>query len=162
DMETADGAVRLIDFMPVRDRRPQLVRIVEGLRGQVEMHLDLVIRFNYGSVVPWVRRRDGAVTATGGPDALCLRSEVEVHGEHLATVSRFSVAAVERRSFVRTWFPSHEGLPAPVDPFEALAETETWWRAWSSRGRYRGRWAEPVGVSLRVLKALTFGPTGGI
>jgi GH15 family glucan-1,4-alpha-glucosidase len=162
DMETADGAVRLIDFMPVRHHRPRLVRIVEGLRGQVEMRMDLVIRFEYGSVVPWVRRRDGAVTATAGPDALCLRSEVEVHGEHLATVGRFSIGAGERRSFNLTWFPSHEGLPDPHDPLEALADTEAWWRAWSSRDRYRGRWPEPVSVSLRVLKALTFGPTGGI
>jgi len=163
DMETADGTVRVIDFMPVRDhRKPQLVRIVEGLRGQVEMHVDLVIRFDYGSVIPWVRRRDGAVTATGGPDALCLRSEVELHGEHLASVARFSIGAGERRSFVLTYFSSHETLPEPVDPHEALAETETWWRAWSSRGRTRGPWAEPVAVSLRVLKALTFGPTGGI
>ena len=98
-VEYVNGAVRLIDFMPIRGDVPDIVRIVDGIEGRVAMQADLVIRFDYGHVVPWVRRRDGALTAVAGPDALCLRGDVEVHGEDLATVGRFVVGRGERRSF---------------------------------------------------------------
>ena len=162
ELETDRGAVRLIDFMPVRGEEPDVVRIVEGVSGRVTMELDLVVRFDYGRVLPWVRRRDDALTMVAGPDALCLRGDVDVRGEDLSTVAEFEIAAGERRSMVLTWFPSHRPLPAAVDPFEALRETEAWWRAWSAKCTYEGPWREAVGTSLRVLKALTFGPTGGI
>lgn len=162
DFETDDGAVRLIDFMPLRDRVPDLVRIVEGLRGRVALGTDLVMRFDYGRVVPWVRRRDGALTATAGPDALCLRGEVELHGEDLGTKGAFTVAAGERRAMVCTWFPSHEGLPEATDPHAALEATERWWREWSDRCQYRGPARDAVVTSLIVLKALTYEPTGGM
>jgi GH15 family glucan-1,4-alpha-glucosidase len=178
EMETADGVVRIIDFMPVRDHAPDLVRIVEGVRGQVVMRFDLVIRFDSGRVVPWVRRQGqtdhesgdgagvsdpgGALIAIAGPNALCLRSDLRLQGEGLATVADFTIAAGERRATVCTWFPSHESLPVPVDPQVALRETEEWWRAWSDRCEYRGPWRDAVVTSLMVLKALTYGPTGGI
>jgi GH15 family glucan-1,4-alpha-glucosidase len=162
ELEVASGAVRLIDFMPIRGQLPDIVRIVEGVRGRVAMHADLTIRFDYGRLVPWVRRQDSAVTAIGGPDALCLRGDVAVHGESLSTVGEFTVGAGERRSFVLTWYPSHQEVPAPLDPIEALADTESWWRSWSARCCFEGPWREEVGQSLRVLKALTYGPTGGI
>src|SRR4029077_11776739 len=102
-------------------------------RGQVEMSTDLVIRFDYGRVVPWVRRKEGALVAIGGPDGLCLRGDVEVHGEDMATVGRFARRAAARRVFGLTSCPSHAALREPLDPLEALAETEGWWRAWSNR-----------------------------
>ena len=111
DLETEDGEVRLIDFMPVRDQAPDLVRIVEGRRGRVPMRLDLVIRFDNGRLLPWVRQREGALTAVAGPNALCLRGDIPMRGEDLATVGDFTVAAGERRAMVATWFPSHEPLP---------------------------------------------------
>jgi len=162
EIDVAGGAVRLIDFMPIRGEEPDIIRIVEGTSGEVEMKTDLVIRFDYGQAVPWVRRQQGALTATAGPDALCLRGDVELHGENLASVARFTVAAGERRAFVLSWYPSHRDLPQPVDPTRALAGTVEWWRSWSRRCNFRGRWRNEVATSLRVLKALTYGPTGGV
>jgi GH15 family glucan-1,4-alpha-glucosidase len=160
--DTERGIVSVIDFMPVRGDEPDIVRVVEGRRGQVEMQSDLVIRFDYGRVVPWVRRGSGALLAIAGPDALCLRADVAVHGEDLATVGRFTIREGERRSFVLTWFPSHKPLPPAVDPEVAMAGTAAWWRSWSGHCAAWGPWSEAVGGSLRVLKALTFGPTGGM
>jgi GH15 family glucan-1,4-alpha-glucosidase len=162
EMETAAGAVRLIDFMPIRGEAPDIVRIVEGLRGEVEMHTDLVIRFDYGRAIPWVRRRQGTFTAIAGPDALCLRSDVELRGENLATVAHFKIAQGEKRAFVLTWYPSHRALPRPLDPLAALTETADWWRSWSARCNFHGPWRNEVAASLRVLKALTYAPTGGV
>ncbi len=162
ELETDDGTVRLIDFMPVRGERPDIVRIVEGVAGMVAMAVDLVVRFDTGRVVPWVRRRDDALTFTAGPDALCLRSDVEVHGQDFSTVADFDIRAGERRTMTLTWFPSHRSLPERLDPLDALRDTELWWQAWAAQCTYEGPWREAVGTSLRVLKALTFGPTGGI
>jgi GH15 family glucan-1,4-alpha-glucosidase len=162
EMATETGVVRVVDFMPIRDGRPNIVRIVEGVRGAVPMELDLVVRFDTGRVIPWARRRDGALTLTAGPDALCLRGDVKVHGQDLATVAEFELHAGERRALTLTWFPSHDPLPERLDPFDALRETEAWWAAWSSRCAYQGPWRDAVVTSLRVLKALTFAPTGGI
>ena len=162
ELETDDGAVRLIDFMPIRDRAPDLVRVIEGVRGRVDMKTELVIRFDYGRTIPWVRQRDGALTAIAGPDGLCVRGDVELRGEGLATTGEFSIAAGERRALVCTWFPSHEELPASSDPAVALDETERWWREWSARCAYDGPAREAVVTSLAVLKALTYGPTGGM
>ena len=162
DLETDDGEVRLIDFMPVRNQEPDIVRIVEGRRGRVPMRLDLVIRFDNGRVLPWVRQREGALTAVAGPNALCLRGDIPTRGEDLATVGDFTIAPGERRAMIATWFASHEPLPAAIDPATALGETESWWREWSGRCSYDGPWREAVLTSLMVLKALTFGPTGGM
>jgi GH15 family glucan-1,4-alpha-glucosidase len=162
EIEVDDGCVRLIDFMPIRGERPDIIRIVEGVRGRVAMQLDLVVRFDYGRVVPWARRRDGALMLTAGPDALCLRGDVEVHGEDLSTAAKFDLGAGERRWMALTWYASHLPPPECLDPASALEETESWWREWSARCKYQGPWRDAVGTSLRVLKALTFGPTGGI
>ena len=162
EMETDGGVVRLVDFMPIRDERPDIVRIVEGVAGTVAMAVDLVVRFDTGRVTPWVRKRDDALTMTAGPDALCLRGDIEVHGEDLATVGRFDIRAGERRVLTLTWFPSHQPLPERLNPFAAAQETDAWWRAWSARCKYTGPWRDAVGTSLRVLKALSYGPTGGI
>jgi GH15 family glucan-1,4-alpha-glucosidase len=157
------GRVRVIDFMPPRETKPDIVRIVEGLEGSVQMRTELVIRFDYGSVVPWVRRLDHeSLLAVGGPDGLLLRTPVELRPDDKTHVAEFTVRAGERVPFVLTWFPSHEELPTPVDAEQALAETESYWQEWLSGCRYEGGYREAVHTSLIVLKALTYRPTGGI
>ncbi len=163
EFRTEDGIVRLIDFMPPRGTDPDVVRIVEGVEGEVRMRMELVIRFDYGSIVPWVQRVEGGrLVATGGPDALALDTSVETRGENLHTVADFTVAAGERVPFVLTWFPSHQGAARPVDPERALADTCAFWEGWLDGSTYRGRWGDAVARSLVVLKALTYRPTGGI
>jgi GH15 family glucan-1,4-alpha-glucosidase len=160
--ETAAGAVRIIDFMPPRGRAPDIVRIVEGVTGQVPLRTELTIRFGYGSVVPWIRRDGDTLVAIGGPDGLCLRSPVRLTGHHLRHTAEFAVSAGERIPFVLTWFPSHYRLPERIDPERALAETDAYWTEWASRCRYAGPHAAQVRRSLVTLKALTYAPTGGI
>jgi GH15 family glucan-1,4-alpha-glucosidase len=162
EMETDTGVCRLIDFMPVRGRAPDIVRIVEGVRGTVPMQSDLVIRFDTGRIVPWVRRQHNALLAIAGPDALCLRGDIEMHGESLSSVGRFELKEGERRGTVMTWFPSNEQVPRTVEPFEALNDTERWWTSWSKQLAYEGPHRDMVARSLMVLKALTYQPTGAI
>ncbi|MBA3347184.1 MAG: glycoside hydrolase family 15 protein, partial [Actinobacteria bacterium] len=163
DFHTEDGSVRVIDFMPPRGADPDVVRIVEGLEGTVRMRMELVVRFDYGSIVPWVRRaEDGSLIAIAGPDAVALHTPVELRGENLRTVADFEVSAGERVPFVLTWFPSHLGESASVDAEQALRDTCAFWSDWLGTCSYDGRWGEAVRRSLMVLKALTYGPTGGI
>ncbi|NBM14794.1 glycoside hydrolase family 15 protein [Streptomyces sp. GC420] len=162
--ETPSGAVKVTDFMPQRDRAPDLMRIVEGISGSVDMVGELRLRFDYGRVVPWVRRVDGHRVAVAGPDSMWLRSEPEVktYGKGLSTCSEFTVRKGERVSFVLTWHPSHEPRPRQVDPGKALAGSLADWREWSGRCTYRGPHRDAVLRSLITLKALTHQPTGGI
>ena len=161
--ETEGGAVRVLDFMPPRGEAPDVVRIVEGVSGRVEMRMELAIRFDYGRVVPWVRRLDGDTRlAIAGPDALCLRTPVEVGGEDMKTVATFTVAEGRRVPFVLTWYPSFRDLPKEVDAEQALVDTTEFWRDWIGRCRYEGDGHDAVHRSLIVLKALTYAPTGGI
>ena len=159
--ETAEGRIRAIDFMPPRGVAPDIVRIVEGLDGSVPMRSELVIRFDYGRIVPWVRRVDGARLAVAGPDALCFRTPVEVRGEDMSTVSEFTLAQGQRVPFVLTWFPSQEQQPDEVDAEEALADTEAFWLGWANACAHQGDYHEEIHQSLLVLKALTYAPTGG-
>ncbi|MDF3302205.1 glycoside hydrolase family 15 protein [Streptomyces tropicalis] len=164
EWDTPEGSVRVTDLMPQRDHAPDLVRIVEGLSGRVTMRSTLRLRFDYGSVVPWVRRSDGHRVAVAGPDSAWLRSEPEVHtwGEDFGTHAEFTVGPGETVAFVLTWHPSHEPRPALIDPHEALAQSVEDWRAWASRCRYDGPYRDTVVRSLITLKALTYQPTGGI
>jgi GH15 family glucan-1,4-alpha-glucosidase len=162
EMDTADGTVRIVDFMPPRGRYPDVVRIVEGVRGQVPMRMQLVIRFDYGTAVPWVRRRSRGLTAVAGPDALVLRCPVPTRGQDFTTVAAFEVGPGDAVPFTLTWHPSTEALPPAVDPAAALRETTAFWSDWGARSTYRGNWPETVLTSLMVLKALTYAPTGGI
>ena len=160
---TPGGRVRVTDVMPPRDRTPDVVRVVEGLDGDVEMRMELVIRCDYGSTLPWVSRLpDGRLRAIAGPDALVLQAGVETHGEELTTVANFSVRAGQTVPFVLSWYPSHEEPPAPGKPLDAVRDSEAWWRAWSSRCRYQGPFRDAVVSSLITLKALTYAPTGGM
>ena len=160
--ELADGSVRVIDFMPPRGRSPDIVRIVEGLSGEVEMRSELAIRFDYGRIVPWVRRVDHARVAIAGPDALCFRTPARTRGENFTTVSEFTVSPGERIPFVLTWFPSHERPPDEIDPEQALADTEAYWLSWAESCTHLGDYHDEIHQSLLVLKALTYAPTGGI
>ena len=161
--ETADGSCRVIDFMPPRGEDPDVVRIVEGVSGTVPIRMELVIRYDYGSIVPWVERQPGGSrVAIAGPDAISIRSAVELRGENLRTVADFTISAGERQPFVLTWFPSHRDEPEPIDPEQALADTCGFWHDWIAQCTYEGRWSEAVRQSLIVLKAMTYGPTGGI
>jgi GH15 family glucan-1,4-alpha-glucosidase len=163
DFETSSGAVRLIDFMPPRGEAPDVVRIVEGVRGTVDMQMELALRFDYGSVVPWVRNLDGALVAVAGPDAVSVRTPIELGGRNLRTYAEFPVREGERIPFVLTWFPSHRDLPEPVDAEHALADTVAYWEDWAGHCKMEdGRWRDAVVRSLLTLKALTYGPTGGI
>jgi len=162
DFETAEGAITLIDLMPISGQGTDVVRIVVGQRGRVSMRMDLLIRLGYGATVPWVRAIDGGIEAVAGPDALRLVTPVETHGEGLSTVSRFSVGAGARVPFVLTWSPSHLPDPGHVDPEKALVESEADWRAWSDRCTVTGPYRDIVQRSLITLKALTYQPTGGI
>lgn len=162
DYETDEGAVTVIDCMPPRSQMPDLVRTVVGRRGCVSMHMELAIRFDYGSIVPWVRQIEGGIQAVAGPDTLLLQTEVELRGENFTSVADFTVSEGQSIPFVLSWHPSHEPAKTPIEPAETIESTEQWWREWSDRCSYAGPWREAVVRSLITLKALTYAPTGGI
>jgi len=162
ELETDTGVVRLIDFMPPRETNPDLVRIVEGVRGRVDMRMELVLRFDYGSIVPWVRTLEGTLVAIAGPDAVLLRTPVEQEGRDMRTYAEFSVAEGDRVPFVLRWFPSDQTPPEPIEPERALEETVAFWEEWAAVCKFEGRWHAAVHRSLLTLKALTYAPTGGI
>jgi GH15 family glucan-1,4-alpha-glucosidase len=162
--KTPDGEVRVFDFMPPRGKAPDVVRIVEGVRGQVAMRSELVIRFDYGHIIPWVRRVHDTRYAVAGPDALCFRTPAHTRGENMRTVSEFTIEEGERVPFALTWYPSHDTEPARIEPEVALAETESFWREWNAGSSVElpEEWRDVLNRSLMVLKALTYAPTGGI
>jgi GH15 family glucan-1,4-alpha-glucosidase len=161
--ETADGAVALIDFMPPRGNASDVVRLVRGLRGRVRLRMELVIRFGFGLDIPWVKRtEDGALLAICGPDMTVLRTPVEMRGKDMTTVADFDVSEGQTIPFVLTYGPSHLPLPAPINPAQALQETEDFWTEWCSHCTYEGEHRDLVMRSLITLKALTYGPSGGI
>jgi GH15 family glucan-1,4-alpha-glucosidase len=162
EFETDEGAVRVVDCMPPDAGEHSVVRVVEGLRGSVPMRMQLVIRLDYGSVIPWVTNDQGALHAVAGPDALRLWTYVETRGEDYTTVAEFEVRERDRVPFLLDWHWSHLPAGSPVDALHALARTERFWEEWSERCTYEGAWNEPVRGSLAVLKGLTYGPTGGI
>jgi GH15 family glucan-1,4-alpha-glucosidase len=160
--ETSDGTARLIDFMPPRETTPDVVRIVEGVTGSVEMRMELALRFDYGSVVPWVRNLDGGLVGIAGPDAVVLRTPVELEGRDFRTFASFTVSKGERVPFVLTWFRSHELPPKAVEPEAALTDTISYWTEWAERCTHSGRWHDDIHRSVLTLKALTYAPTGGL
>lgn len=162
EIECDAGRVRVIDFMPIRTECIDLVRIVEGIEGTVPMRMELVVRFDYGSIVPWVRAIDGGIRAIAGPDTIYCRSKVPMRGEGLTTVATFDVRKGERVSFDLSWTATFREVPEVVHAENALADTEEYWREWASRCTYDGPWRDAVMRSLITLKALTYQPTGGI
>ena len=164
--ESDEGAVRLIDCMPIRehnsDRTSDIVRIVEGIRGTVNVHLTLSLRFDYGRTVPWVNAIEDGIRAIAGPAIVILHSSVPVHGENLHTAADFTVNKGDRVSFTLTWGESHKPDPRPVNAEHALKDTEHFWHHWASQLKYDGLYVDAVERSLITLKALTFRSTGGI
>src|SRR5947207_937803 len=162
EIETKSGAVRLIDFMPPRGENPDIIRIVEGLGGKVSMHMELIIRFDYGQIVPWVRKCHGGLEAIAGPDGLILRTPIETYGKDLTTVAALTVKKGDRVPFVLTWFASHTEPPKEVNAEHALRDTEKYWGDWSNQFQRKGEWRDAVLRSLITLKGLTYAPTGGL
>lgn len=161
--DTADGSVTVIDFMPPRDGESNIVRTVVCTRGRVQMATEIILRFDYGSTVPWMTRLDdGTLLAIGGPQMIVIRSDVELHGKDYTTVGEFTIGKGERVSIVMTRGPSHLDAPTSVDPASALEATEQFWNQWMSQCTYDGRWSDAVQRSVLTLKALTYAPTGGI
>jgi GH15 family glucan-1,4-alpha-glucosidase len=162
EFDTDEGSVRVIDFMPLSDHRWDIVRIVEGLSGRVDVRMELRVRFDYGCIVPWVHRCGEVLLLTAGPDTLELAASIAVEGENLHSVARFCVSPGQRESFRLNYRPSHVASRGPIDAEEALTATERRWHEWSGRCTHRGQWREAVVRSLITLKALTYQPTGGM
>lgn len=160
--ETDTGAVRVTDFMTPRRGQARVVRLVEGLRGAVPMHMELNLRFDYGVAVPWLRPGKRSVTAVAGPDAVVLRTDVPLEVATGVVTADLTVRAGERAAFALVWHRSHELAPPRIDPWDAARATTRYWRDWVARCTYQGAWRDAVVRSLLTLKALTYRPTGGI
>ncbi len=162
DYVTEDGAVTVVDCMPQRDNHLSLVRLVIGRRGKVRMKTELVMRFDYGALVPWVTRLPNGLQAIAGPDKLLLYTDVPLQGREFTTLGEFEVAAGQRVPFTLMWTHSHLPSPPPIDAEERVGATEAAWQDWSGRCTYQGEWREDVVRSLLTLKGLIYAPTGGI
>jgi len=161
--ETAEGAVTVIDFMPPRGATPSLVRVVRGDEGRVRMRSELLLRFDYGRLIPWVDRGEhGIWRAVSGPDMVTLDTPVALRGQDFTTVAEFDVIAGETVPFVLGYHRSHTRPGGAVDPRAALDLTETFWEEWATSAHLDGHWSGAVMRSLLTLKALTYAPTGGI
>ncbi|MGO9461177.1 MAG: glycoside hydrolase family 15 protein [Rhodomicrobium sp.] len=162
-IETAGGAATVIDFMPLREAGTgHLIRLVQGLRGQVEMATELVLRFDYGLIVPWITRIEGGIKAVAGPGMAVLRTAAPIEAEGYKHRGTFTVEAGETVSFVLSFGESFRPVPAPAEPMKALDETERGWHRWSEQCKGCGPYSDAVLRSLIALKALTYRTTGGI
>ena len=161
--ETRDGAATLVDFMPHGGVQSEIIRIVNGTRGKLAMHTELILRFGYGAIVPWVTRvENGATRAIAGPDMVVLSTPVHVKGKGMTTVGEFTISRGETIPLILSYDRSHNSLPAPSDPIATLQATEKFWKQWAAKCRPAGEWSEAVRRSVITLKALTYEPTGGI
>ncbi|MBE2997743.1 glycoside hydrolase family 15 protein [Nocardiopsis sp. HNM0947] len=162
EWDTDTGTVRVIDFMPPRGGAPHVVRIVEGVRGSVQMHTSLRLRFDHGHVVPWMHREGSELVAIAGPDAVWLSAPIELQGHNFTHDATFTVTAGQRIPFVMTWHPSQTEESDHLDAEKALSRTQRFWQDWATQCSYDGPHREAVVRSLITLKALTYRPTGGI
>jgi GH15 family glucan-1,4-alpha-glucosidase len=160
--DTPTGTAMVVDFMPPRDRDINVVRLIVGVKGTVRMKMELTLRFDYGSIIPWVSHHRRFLKAVAGPDAVYLETELELRGEGFSTVADFTVSEGQEIPCTLTWRASHDPPPRPLITERALSETELWWMKWSQRCTYQGPWRDAVVRSLITLKALTYAPTGGI
>jgi GH15 family glucan-1,4-alpha-glucosidase len=165
---TKDGEVCLTDFMPPRGKHSDVVRIVHGVRGKVKIHMELVLRFDYGLTVPWVTKHKEELLAVAGEDMTVLRSKcmkgkaAELVGENMRTVSDFVLRKGDKVCFTLTYAHSFEDVPEPIVVEDALQDTHDYWCEWSNRAAYKGQYADAVQRSLMTLKAMTYRPTGGM
>jgi GH15 family glucan-1,4-alpha-glucosidase len=164
EFQTDAGVAKVVDFMPAAERPDQVdvVRVVMGIRGQVSMRAEIIFRFDYGRSIPWVRKRDYGLSAISGPNAIALRTAVPLQSKDFTTFAEFTVSEGQSVPFRLTWYPSHQSEPDDKDPLSVLSATEQRWRDWAGRCKCQGEWRDPVMRSLITLKALTYGPTGGI
>jgi GH15 family glucan-1,4-alpha-glucosidase len=163
EWETTQGTVRVVDCMPLRGDVADVVRLVEGVSGRVDMRMDLRLRPDYGRIVPWVSRAGSGLRAIAGPDAFWLHSSVPVYGREMATRAEFSVGTGDQVSFVLTYALSYRSSPTePVEALQAIADTERFWTSWMTQCSSPARWGQEVRRALITLKALTYEPTGGI
>src|SRR3984957_16450394 len=162
EFDTPTGTVRITDCMPMRDSHPHVVRLVEGVAGTVDMHMDLAGRFDYGEIVPWVTSTDGLIRMTAGPDAVALWHLVDPVGHDFHTEADFAVREGQRYPFTFVWYPSHEEPPPPLDAYYAINLTDAYWKEWAARCNFEGPYRDAVVRSLITLKALSYEPTGGI
>jgi GH15 family glucan-1,4-alpha-glucosidase len=163
EFETETGVAVLTDFMPIRDRHSDIIRVIKATRGEVAVNMELVIRFDYGRSIPWVtRQKDGSLSAIAGPDMILLRTPVEIEGKNLKTIGNFKLQQGESAAFTLTYAHSNGSIPRGPDVEDALQRTEHWWKQWVDRCTYKGPWAEELKRSLITLKALTYGPSGGV
>jgi GH15 family glucan-1,4-alpha-glucosidase len=162
EWDTPEGTVRIVDCMPVRDQSVDVVRVVEGVRGRVPMTMELIVRFDYGTVLPWVKAVDGTIRMVAGPHALCITTPVHLEGKDFQHVAEFTVEEGDHVPFVLAGYPSYEDAPERIDATAAVARTTEFWQQWSASSTYDGDWPDVVQRSLITLKALTYGPTGGI
>jgi GH15 family glucan-1,4-alpha-glucosidase len=160
--ESEDGAVILTDFMPIGGQHSTVVRTLRGVRGQVRMGMELVVRCDYGRSVPWVSRMDGALRAIAGPDMLVLRTPVPLRGRDLRTISEFVVREGEEIPFVLSYGRSYDPPPSAIDYKQSFHDTEAFWTKWASQQSFSGDYAGAIERSLIVLKALTYRHSGGI
>jgi GH15 family glucan-1,4-alpha-glucosidase len=160
--KTRDGEVLVTDYMPAGDGS-HLIRLVEGVHGRVAMRMDLSLRFDYGSAVPWVSHNElGDLRAISGPHKVVLRTKAHLHGVDQTTVSEFTAHAGETMAFTLSYGASHEDDPPPIEPRKVLAATDAFWRDWSRRCTGGTPWDDVLKRSLLTLKALIYMPTGGI
>ena len=162
DFDTAEGIVRVVDCMPRRSDHASVVRVVQGISGRVRMRMDLVVRFDYGWIVPWMRRVGEHLHGVAGPDFVCLVTPVETRGENSRTMAEFNVGPGDEVPFVFSWHSQYSDGACGGDAANQVAQTEAWWKAWSERCTYRGPWREAVVRSLITLKTLIYEPTGAI
>jgi GH15 family glucan-1,4-alpha-glucosidase len=162
DFETDNGMVRLVDCMSMDSEYPTIVRVIEGLRGNVEMQMSLLPRFDYGRLIPLIGRIDQGIFALAGPDALCLRTSVALSEDGKSAFATVTVSEGQSMSFQLVCYPSHLSCPDSVDALDVIKCTDAWWREWSGRCKYEGPHRDEVLRSLITLKALTYAPTGAI
>ncbi|MGC8512886.1 MAG: glycoside hydrolase family 15 protein, partial [Acidimicrobiales bacterium] len=162
EFHTDDGVVRIVDCMPARSDHASVVRVVEGVEGQVPMRMELVVRFDYGWVVPWMQRAGDHLHGVAGPDSICLATPVATSGENFSTVATFTVEAGQQVPFVLSWHPQFAEGGCGGDADIAIRDTEAWWKSFSASCTYDGPYRNAVLRSLITLKALTYDPTGGI
>jgi GH15 family glucan-1,4-alpha-glucosidase len=160
--ETRDGAFRLIDFMPVRQRNSHIVRIIEGISGEVAVRMELSLRFDYGRIVPWVTALKDGIRAIAGPNLAVLHCTVPTFGEDLKTIAEFKVRRGKRIRFSLAYGSSHKPIPRKINPDSSLRDCEKRWKRWSGRLKYKGDYREAVARSLITLRALIYRPTGGM